>query len=775
MKILLYLIIVLSGISLKAELNKHNPDNYYSISTLTSKILKINEGELIFYGDEGNVLRTYDNCETFYQDYSGTKSEIKKLISENNIVYGVTSDGKFMKSSDKGDWWDFQKLSKGFSDIVWYNNSLVASTNSDTLLISTDNGNSWNKIKLNIDSIRYLSVFNNRLIINTTTNKTYISSENNFDVEFLKTPFTYNFIKSTNDNFYIYSSTSIAKLKEDLTWERHDIFETQRNFEFLDKDNEYIIFSPDFAIFKDLGLNIFEYNKQTKSKVLLHNYKDDRLAIEQISYWEYLPTDIIESNGSVIISSYYKTILKTDADDLINWDLKSNNTIDNSRLIVLFDKDNFFKTKSLKSNLLKSTNSGKSFSYTHDIVRDTIDGDIYIPNVINFVAKNKTNYLLLYDLQSSGRNGGAKSIRKRLVLSINDTLKRLEHIIPNYNFSLNELSISNFYNESYLLFATSRITTKEKDENNSFKDSIRKTIFYKVNENSLDTLGEINDSISLYNTMLDGNKFWVWGKTSIFDKNNEFKSKLFLSEDSCKTFKEIQTNDTKNIDISLYKDSKGNYILIREKNIDIYNKDFEFIKTIESEYDFNISETRGIDNIEKQVFLGAKKINQGGVISYEEVRYYFDENYNFNVFERITDRRRYIQSLDNDYQIYYKFLGLQTIFYIPIENDRLSYYTSVMERPIPPSIWTFPPYPNPVKDILKMRFYSAMMNKIAKLQVELIEIGSGKSYKIKKYNVTSVDNFWGEIELDLSGHEPGAYLINFKIGGSNKSETIIIE
>ena len=773
MKVSLLIILTFRFISLNAQLHKHNPDDYYSVSTLTSKILKINEGELIFYGDEGNVLRTYDNCETFHQSFSGTKSSIKKLISKENIVYGVTSDGNFMKSDDKGDWWNYKKISTSLTDIIFYNHNIVISNNSDTLFLSADEGHSWNKIKLNIDSIRYLSVFNNRLIVNTTTNKTYISSENNFDLEFHKTPFTYNFIKSTNDNFYVYSTYSIAKLKEDLTWERHDIFETQRNFEFLDKDNEYIIFSPDFAIFKDLGLNIFEYNKQSKSKVLLHNYKDDRLAIEQVNYLEYLPTDIIESNGSVIISSYYKTILKTE--DLINWDLKSNNTIYKSRIRTLFDKENIFITKPSKSILLKSTNSGKTFEFHNEMIKDTIDGEIFIPNVINFIAKNKRNYLLLYDLLSNGRNGGAKTVRKRLALNVNDTLKRLEHIIVNYNFSLNEYYISDFFGDEYLLHVSNKILTKEKNKNNFFEDSIRKTIFYKVSEKSLDTLGEINDSISNYSSMIDGNKIWIWGKSVIPNSNNEYLSKLFLSEDSCKTFKEMNINDAINTEITLYKDANGNYILIRGKNIDIYNKEFILNKTISSEYDYIVNGTLNIKMIDGLTFIGVKEINQGNVISYKEIRFYFDDNYNILEFEQLLDGRWYTQSIDNRYQIYNKFLGLQTIFYIPIENDRLTYYTSVMERPIPPSIWTFPPYPNPVKDILKMRFYSAMMNKIAKLQVELIEIGSGKSYKIKKYNVTSVDNFWGEIELDLSGHEPGAYLINFKIGGSNKSETIIIE
>lgn len=773
MKVSLLIILTFTFISLNAQLHKHNPDDYYSVSTLISKILKLDEGELIFYGDEGNVLRTYDNCETFHQSYSGTKSTIKKLISKENIVYGVTSDGNFMKSDDKGDWWNYKKISTSLTDIIFYNHNIVISNNSDTLFLSADEGHSWNKIKLNIDSIRYLSVFNNRLIINTTTNKTYISSENNFDVEFLKTPFTYNFIKSTNDNFYVYSTYSIAKLKEDLTWERHDIFETQRNFLFLDKDNEFIIFSPDFSTVKDLGINIFRYDKQNKSKIILYNYRDDKLANEQINYLEYLPNDIVESNGSIILSNYYKTILKTQ--NLTNWEIKSNNTIYKSRIRTLFDKENIFITKPSKSILLKSTNSGKTFEFHNEMIKDTIEGEIFIPNVINFIAKNKRNYLLLYDLLSNGRNGGAKTVRKRLALNVNDTLKRLEHIIVNYNFSLNEYYIADFFGDEYLLHVSNKILTKEKNKNNFFEDSIRKTIFYKVSEKSLDTLGEINDSISNYSSMIDGNKIWIWGKSVIPNSNNEYLSKLFLSEDSCKTFKEMNINDAINTEITLYKDANGNYILIRGKNIDIYNKEFILNKTISSEYDYIVNGTLNIKMIDGLTFIGVKEIKQGNVISYKEIRFYFDDNYNILEFEQLSDGRWYTQSIDNRYQIYNKFLGLQTIFYIPIENDRLSYYTSVMERPIPPSIWTFPPYPNPVKDILKMRFYSAMMNKIAKLQVELIEIGSGKSYKIKKYNVTSVDNFWGEIELDLSGHEPGAYLINFKIGGSNKSETIIIE
>jgi hypothetical protein len=112
--------------------------------------------------------------------------------------------------------------------------------------------------------------------------------------------------------------------------------------------------------------------------------------------------------------------------------------------------------------------------------------------------------------------------------------------------------------------------------------------------------------------------------------------------------------------------------------------------------------------------------------------------------------------------------------YFPIEEERLAYYNSV-EKLEPPSIWTFPPYPNPVKDNLSIKFFSGKMQDIFKTKIELVEISSGKIYNLKEFNIIKTGDYHGEIELDLSDFNSGAYLINLKLVESNKSETIIIE
>ena len=63
---IIYLLLLLINFSLQSqpEEEEHNPEDFYSVSNLYLNILTLDEGELIFYGDYGGILRTYDNGET---------------------------------------------------------------------------------------------------------------------------------------------------------------------------------------------------------------------------------------------------------------------------------------------------------------------------------------------------------------------------------------------------------------------------------------------------------------------------------------------------------------------------------------------------------------------------------------------------------------------------------------------------------------------------------------------------------------------------------------
>lgn len=133
--LLLYILFLNFGLQSQPVIESENINEYYSVSSLYMNVLKLDEGELIFYGSDGGVLRTYDNGQTWNQSYSGTKTYIPKMRFNNNNIYGVTFDGKFMKSTDKGDFWKYQTLSNGFNDLVIHKNSIYLSTFSDSIFI----------------------------------------------------------------------------------------------------------------------------------------------------------------------------------------------------------------------------------------------------------------------------------------------------------------------------------------------------------------------------------------------------------------------------------------------------------------------------------------------------------------------------------------------------------------------------------------------------------------------------------------------------------------
>jgi len=76
---------------------------------------------------------------------------------------------------------------------------------------------------------------------------------------------------------------------------------------------------------------------------------------------------------------------------------------------------------------------------------------------------------------------------------------------------------------------------------------------------------------------------------------------------------------------------------------------------------------------------------------------------------------------------------------------------------------------------LKMKFYINNSADLSKLKLELINISSGKIYHLTDYKLSLLDDSMGEVEVNTKGYISGAYLINFKLGDANKSESIIIE
>jgi len=609
MKIIIILILFTISVNCKFEdvFNKQ----FYSVSTFSSKILKIDESELIFYGYEGNILRTYNNGDTWLQNYSGTQQHINKLINLKNTIYGVTDSGNFMSSVDKGDWWKHIRLSDGFSDIVAINDNLYLSTKSDSLFVSSDFGNKWQKYKLNIDSILNIGSVGDYLIIHTINNKLYKLNALGDELELLNTPIQFNNIEVKKDKFYIKNETSISKLKNDYTWETFEFFAEARSFVFIEEADEFVIFAPNVSSRLNFGLDIFKFDKNKNKLNFIHKYFNNNFNLLAPSNFEMYPTDAIFSNGEYVLSNYYKTILTSS--NLINWKI----VINGSRKLIgntlFYNNDYIYSQKVKKSNLIKSIDGGVTFKQSWDLIVETIDNKEYIPSIIDFKLKDANNGLILFDKIANNIDGNGVGISNRFMLFNNNEVKRLKHKIPDVFPSLNDVFIEDFIGNDYLVYSSYNVKKTIRNENNIYKDSIVRNVFYRLNENELDTLKSINDSIKKYNVLIKEDKVYLWGKTDIVDENNKSFTKFFYSSDSCKTINLLNIKPIEHLPnnqivepVTLLFDKNKNHYIITNKTIFVYDKEFNHIKNINTNSDlFNIR-LNPTNFIEDAMFTGVK-------------------------------------------------------------------------------------------------------------------------------------------------------------------------
>ncbi len=777
----LLLIISLLNIYLYSQpvIESENINEYYSVSSLYMNVLKLREGELVLYGGDGGVLRTYDNGQTWNQSYSGTKTYIPKMRFNNNNVYGVTQDGRFMKSTDKGDFWKYQTLSNGFNDLIIHKNSIYISTFSDSIFVSSDDGNTWKKYKMNIDSILNISSFEEYIIINTKTGKIFYTDDINSELIELEKPLTSFYVNNKYSGFYIYSNSQIAELKSDLTWNLYDLSSLNRRFKFIPEDNQFKIFSASRKTRSELGLETYVFDKNTQELKFINKFRNELLnSNDQIYNQEYEPFDVELSNGVYFSSNYYKTILTTR--NLINWDININCNITGNVPKYIFDDKNIAVLKSGKAEIVRSSNGGKTFKINQNIPYDTIDGKELVPKANDIFMVDKDNALIYLNNVGDFHSGATAAFSKKFI-EIKDCEYKSLDLDLRYSVEtgyIDDIFITNNTFGKYIIELRNKSKKIIPDENGKYLDSSYFYKYYAYKDNELDTLFSLTKQIIFHNNISSINTIYFTGNLEVEDSTKNGKTILYSMNDA---FKNIKIENEFGYDIGHYdihKDINNNYIVLNNSDIYMYDKEFSLIRKIETEYD-GIEIIGNLTTVKNTYFRFGRPYSDtiNGIIinKFKSFRFYFDENY--IPIEVENDNEVYIfkESMFNkSFKYNIEFRGLFNALVVPIEPDRLEYYTSVEEF-TPPSIWTYPPYPNPVKDRLKMKFYSAIMGQIGNLKVELIEIGSGRVYNINDYKISTTDDYFGEIDINISNYNSGAYLINFKLGESNKSESIIIE
>jgi hypothetical protein len=777
------MLIITLLISLLFGQTEIDPSTFYCKTNYELKILKLSNNDLIFYGSEGGILRTTDAGNTWTQKFSGTHDNILKLIEHNNIVFGVTQTGEFMISEDKGDYWKYQKLADIATDFTILNEIIYVSSNTDTIFISSDYGITWeSKTQNHTTNIKGISNVNDKLILfgNNQANKLFILNQDlTLDME-KSTPFTIGVFIDKHKDIYIKDGTKVAKLKSDLTWETYNLFKDITDFKFYPEENNISIFVYNKDVIYEPKIDYYRFDINKNSIVFTNSYSNNLFDIKSTYPTEFKTVEIEKINDEYILSNHHKTILKFDNEN--KWELIcSASSNPNNSFISSYDKIVY----GTGYGIVSTRDYGTTYQFKPLPIIDSFGDSIRI-SLENIEYIDDENALIFLSKVGLKKDNLGRTNPYRIAFT-KDDFNRIE-IIENL-FSapfLTPIQITECLgkiNETPIINRTYKMVTTVRDSNNFLNDSLYFNCLYKINfeTESIDSLYTIIDSLQFPKLYVENNKIWIYGSNSISNKN----AIIYLSEDNWLTFNRVGdinlSTDSVNYPNStsapvIRRSKDGNLYLLSELLIAKINEDnYSYEKIPNKNFILFAGKANSHSGyLEDYIYFIIDQKEQKNRLLYSKLQIE-DNNFKINnVFER---KDFYLEhSVNNDNFLLIKSLQpYYNLLYFPIEPERLEYYASSVERGGPPAIWTYPPYPNPVKDRLKMKFYSAMMGEIAKLKVELIHIGSGRTYHIEKYDLNILDDYWGEIEIDVSGYIRGAYLINFKLGDGNKSESIIIE
>lgn len=773
MKNLLIISLLVIGVLESAEYDKH-----FRIDNSFLKILKLNESELILYGDKGGVIRSYDSGETWKQDFSGTHSNILKMLFHDDKVIGLNDNNQIMISEDKGELWKIYPVEleedTELNDLTIIDDLFVLSTKSNAIFISNDATDNWSKIEMDVaDSIVSITEYQNNLIIQNKDNSFFYSEVPFDNWKEININQNLKMIKK-NNIVYFYNNNSITELLPDFTLKKY--FINTNISGFYPNDNYIFIVNENIP---QLRIETYNYEKLTNE---LEPISQDTIKGLDREYYQFY--DIDKFDDAYIVTNIGKTYLKFENS---KWKLLSYWNTLNNPVTNVFDRNHFF-SRTLKGNVRFSTDGGASFRQGEFISDTTVSPvlDSYgnptgdstkipqrsIINSIHFLGGGELFIAFDNTVNSKGHGAYSKDYGKSLEFIDNSRLINASFI----NYST---PFAYFYQErAYpgkprrdINFYRLNINNFEIDSINSIDsvDFIRPMI--SSGRNNLYSVTKISDyesssrSIEFYNFSEDFSEFEIVntinkGRINRFGRFLKYENKLFYKY----SYVEINSDDsfTKSEIMNLETYEVSDYSGI------FFDSAYAAASTTLKEQD---TVTKFDIILDTTIVNGIPIVGQPTVVSSVLARASFNEEINEFEFKFLDTLEnpgaKLAESIQGDFKF---FVG--SGYWMPIEKNQNA--TSVkIENGGPPSIWTLNAYPNPVTDRVKIAFYSAKMSIINNLKIEVINISTGVSNYISEFEINILDGYNGLAEFDLSAYPSGAYLINLTLDGKSMSESII--
>ena len=748
----------------------HNPDNFFCVSNRVLKILPLENSDIIFYGTEGGVLRNINHGEEWVQNYSGTKSSIVEMIQHEGRIIGVTLNGNVMTSDDNGNWWKYQKLADTLMGVIALDDLVIVASKTDSLFFSSDNGLNWSSKKLDFSNIVAISTFEGKIIINTKSFNIFISSDKGNSWSELPYPFKYNRVNKRNGNYCISNNYTIAILNQDLTWKTTYLTTMSSDLAYAIEENNLIAFTEEFMDpnYDFPKLKVYKYDLEKNSSTLVKVYENPALGSGIPACLTFAPYDVCKIDDIYYLTTDFKTILKSK--DLINWEVVT--SASTRPFVSKFNSDRWEIYLQYSAGVIYSYNKGATFKYSNEF----------------YVEKDEKKYLstiegscelkhgeIFYVLNPSMREAGMypKDVTKifaksydggKTIVSLSDTMPKLFRSECNFNF-LGFNKNKCYIDQSYKILA----------QFPSYKDSTYKHIFmtYDMEKETIDTLFVRDMNVNFGFFFFDEDKIWLYGQNKINYEVNE----IHLSTDGGKNFKLVATPPISGGILSMKKSKNGRYFLITINGVfELDTNDYSY-KNVNFGYELiNIdfySEIVGDGYFEEQYYSVYTKITDTLYDAYI-VKFSVEDSILMKKVIKIEATLIPIRNKADDYLIYYKNTGANFNMYIPIEPERLAYYTSVETTESRNYLWTNPPYPQPSNNQVKVEVYWDSDLPFTSDDVEIYDLTGIKRNTNGQISVIKENNWKGNIIWDASNHNPGIYIMKITHGTETRTRKIII-
>jgi hypothetical protein len=812
MILIIFLTICLSTVFSQLSKSEYVSDfekGYYPINTTHNKILNINNDLIIFYGENGNIIKTYDQGETLTQEFTGTYGRIIKLFYLNNSIIGITNHSEIITSYDEGEFWEINNTNLPLNDMIILDDIIYISMYpSDTIMISYDFGNSFQFRKTGIKNVTNIYSINNKLILQKFQQRFqyefFYSNKDALNWQSIpQPPIPIREITSKNNRIYVNDYYSVAELKgepplSDFTWTNYYLYDSTdwskpsyNFFSIYPKDDNFLIFKVlhTDGYGGEAIYSFSEYNVSEKKIIPIDTL--DLIRINGFGNYNYTTNNLFINDLIKVNEVYYFTFR---FDKIIKYKPNEELKIINEKAKLLynriFDNQNWFAFSDYMSYFIFSEDNGKTFKPSASFYEKfywSFSGDslevLNIPNEQNIYFKSIDSFVIpiriLYNVES--RRGVQGIDIKNVILSNDkgDTFISLRENIREYFYKDGNVLLEDLIPRSHI---ENKYLFSIKDGSN--------TKFYLLDENNNFSFASELDSTQSISCYYDKINNITWlrsvGSYQIIENDSaviKLRTAIYYTKDGLEWNQFFESFNNINSGTLLGISNKGDlYLIVNDGNPKIMK--FELENNSVSEIKFNskyksiyygyalsyiyhFHETGILLNLETNKFYGewSETIDGKTTVKKDLILFNF-ENEEIEIkthFEDFGSNRFVNNFVDTEDFNYFRHTYFYDVNFIPIEEDKYKYYSSINQKDINKELLEVSSFPNP-----------APKGQTINLELE-VYADKVSIYDLLGNEIMKLNQFSNKYEIPTANISPGVYIAIIESSGKRKITKFIVE